>query len=67
MKNKYSVRTFDIAGPHSWAVFNQKDIKGIRGVVPHGQALPICSGLSKREAGYHKKVLESTYGGIQWT
>lgn len=55
---KYSVKKFNGDDDYSWAVFRYKDVKGIRGVVMYGQATPIVSGCSRREAQSHKKAIE---------
>jgi len=55
---KYTTRKYDGDDQFSWAVFKSKDVKGMRGVVFYGQATPIVSGCSRREANYHKRVLE---------
>lgn len=58
-KRKLSLRKYDGDDDYSWAVFYADEIKGIRGVVFYGQALPLVCGLSRDEASYHKKLRES--------
>lgn len=52
---KFSIRKFNGDDNYSWALFRTKDIKNIKGVIMYGQATPIISGLSKREAQDHKR------------
>ena len=59
MKAKqFTTRKFDGNSQGSWAVFHKYAVKGIRGVVFYGQARPIVSGLTKREADYYCARLE---------
>lgn len=60
---KFTTRKFNGDDQYSWAVFKAKDVKGMKGIVFYGQATPIVSGCSRREATYHKKVLESKERG----
>ena len=55
---KYRIRKYNGDDDYSWAVFRSKDIKGITGVVLYGDATPIVSGCSKREAQSYKKSIE---------
>jgi hypothetical protein len=55
---KCSVKKFNGDDDYSWAVFRYKDVKGKKGVVMFGEATPIVSGCSKREAQSHKKRIE---------
>ena len=57
--SKYTIKKFDGDDSYSWAVFRKSDVKGLRSPVFHGQATPIVSGCSKREADYHKKLLDN--------
>ena len=57
---KYTIRKFDGDDRYSWAVFKKTNLpKGHRGVVFWGEARPVISGLSRSEANYHKKNVES--------
>lgn len=57
---KCTVRKFNGDDDYSWAVFRSKDVKGLgRGVVFYGQATPIVSGCSRREALSYKKDIEN--------
>lgn len=57
---KLTVRKFNGDDEYSWAVFRAKDVKGLgRGVVFYGQATPIVSGCSRREASYYKRKIEN--------
>jgi hypothetical protein len=58
MTNKYTIRKYDGDDAYSWAVFLKADVKGIRGPVFYGQALPFVSSCSRNEANYHKAQLE---------
>jgi hypothetical protein len=55
---KTVVRKFNGDDDYSWAVFRAKDVKGIKGVVMYGQATPIVSGCSRREAQSHQKQIK---------
>ena len=56
---KFVVKKFDGDDQYSYAVFDAKDVKGIKGVVMYGQATPIVCGCSKQEALYHKRYIEN--------
>ena len=58
MKAKYAVKKFDGDDMYSYAVFRADDVRGIRGVVCYGQARPIVSGCSRKEATARKQKLE---------
>lgn len=46
----YTTRKFDGDDLYSWAVFRKSDVKGMRGIIFYGQARPVMTGLSQREA-----------------
>lgn len=56
---KLTTRKFNGDDQYSWAVFKSQDIKGIKGTIFYGQAKPLVSGCSKREAEYYKKKFEN--------
>ncbi len=56
----YTIRKFNGDDSYSWAVFRKIDLpKGHRGVVFLGEARPLISGMSRTEAQYQKKLMES--------
>ena len=57
---KYATRKFNGDDSYSWAVFRAADVRGIRSPIFSGQASPVVSGLSRRDASYHKSKLESS-------
>lgn len=60
MKVEYTARKYDGDDAFSWAVFRKDHLpKGHRGIVFSDEARPVISGLSRSEASYHKKQLES--------
>jgi hypothetical protein len=56
---KLAIRKFDGDSAGSYAVFYADAVKGNRGPIFWGEAQPIVSGLTKREADYYKKKLEN--------
>jgi hypothetical protein len=58
-KNKYTIRKYDGDDIYSWAIFKTEDVRGIRGVVFHGQAKPIDCGLDKDTATWRKNALNT--------
>ena len=58
-KKYFTTRKFDGDSAGSWAVFRKADVKGIRGVVFYGQATPIRTRLTKREADRACEYLEA--------
>lgn len=55
-----TVRKFDGDDAYSWAVFRKRDIpRGRRGVIFYGEARPVVTGLSRREADSYKRQLEA--------
>jgi len=64
VKVEYTARKYDGDDVYSWAVFRKDHLrKGHRGIVFSGEARPVISGLSRSEASYHKKQLESWADG----
>lgn len=62
-KRILSIRKFDGDDSYSYAVFHTKDIQKYKGnVIFWGEATPLVSGLSRREAEYYKKELENKGG-----
>lgn len=55
----FTVRKFDGDDAHSWAVFRKADLPKRRGIIFYGEARPIVTGLSRREADDYKRRLES--------
>lgn len=56
----YTIRKYNGDDSYSWAVFRKQDLpKGHRGIVMFGQATPVMSGLSRREANYQKSSLQA--------
>jgi len=56
---KLVVKKFNGDDQYSYAVFNAKDVKGIKGVVMYGEATPIVCGCSRQEALSHKRNIEN--------
>tara|TARA_B100000700_G_scaffold66835_1_gene73717 strand:- start:1037 stop:1219 length:183 start_codon:yes stop_codon:yes gene_type:complete len=59
MKQKYSIKKFNGDDSYSWAVFRSQDVKGMRSPIFLGEARPVMSGLTRADAQYHKKNLET--------
>ena len=59
MKQKYSIKKFNGDDQYSWAVFRAQDVKGMRSPIFFGDARPVMSGLTRSDAQYHKKNLET--------
>jgi hypothetical protein len=55
----FVVRKYDGDDAYSWAVFRAADVKGLRGVIFYGQASPVISDCTRREANYHRSILEA--------
>jgi hypothetical protein len=56
---KYTIKKFMGDDQYSWAVFRASDVKGMRSPICDPYVRPAVSGLSRREAQHHKKVLEA--------
>lgn len=55
----HTIRKFDGDDRLSWAVFKKRDLpKGRKGVIFHGEARPIVSGLGRSEAEFYKKKFD---------
>jgi len=50
----YTIKKFNGDDQYSWAVFRKADVKGMRSPIFYGQARPVMSGLSRREAQYQR-------------
>ena len=59
MKTKYTIKKFMGDDSYSWAVFRAEDVKGMRSPICDPFARPVMSGLSRADAQYHKKNLET--------
>jgi hypothetical protein len=56
---KFSIKKFNGDDRYSWAVFRASDVRGMRSPIFSGQASPVVSGLSRRDANFYKSNLES--------
>ena len=59
MKGKYTIKKFMGDDQYSWAVFRAQDVRGMRSPICDPFIQPAMSGLSRSEAQYQKKRLES--------
>ena len=59
MKQKFSIKKYNGDDQYSWAVFYAQEVKGMRSPIFYGDARPVMSGLTRADAQYHKKSLES--------
>ena len=59
MKTKYTIKKFNGDSSYAWAVFRAQDVRGMRSPIFYGDARPVMSGLTRSDAQYHKKQLES--------
>jgi hypothetical protein len=59
MPKKFVVKKFDGDDQYSYAVFEAKDVKGIKGVVMYGEATPIVCGCTRQQALSHKRDIEN--------
>jgi len=67
-KTVYTIRKYDGDSQESWAVFRSTDLKGVqRGVVFYGQARPLYTGMSKREATWRRDELEQKHANNRLT
>jgi hypothetical protein len=56
----FTARKFNGDDQYSWAVFRKGDLpRGHRGIVFFGQAKPVVSGMSRNEARFTVRDLES--------
>lgn len=55
---KCTIKKFEGDDQLSWAVFKAEDVKGKGSIIFYGQAKPIVSGLSRRQAQHHKRLIE---------
>jgi len=46
----YTIKKYAGDDDYSWAVFNAKDVKGMRSPIFWGEAKPLISGLNKHSA-----------------
>jgi hypothetical protein len=59
---KYVTRKFDGDDEYSWAVFLKEELpKGHRGIVFWGDARPILTGCSRRQANHHRDQVNAQY------
>ena len=58
---KFAIRKFDGDTAYSYAVFRADAVKGTRGIVFYGDADPIVTGLTRREADYYKQKFEKEF------
>lgn len=61
MAQKFATRKFNGDSQYSWAVFRAVDVKRQRGILVWGNAEPIVTGLTKREADYYKQKFEKEF------
>ncbi len=61
MAQKFATRKYNGDSQYSWAVFRAAEVKGFRGIVVYGNAEPIVTGLTKREADYYKQKFEKEF------
>ncbi len=54
MKQKFTIKKFNGDDSYSWAVFYARDVKGMRSPIFLGDARPVMSVLSRREAQYQR-------------
>jgi len=59
MKKKYTIKKFMGDDSYSWAVFRAQDVKGMRSPICDPSIQPVINGLTRSDAQYHKKNLES--------
>ena len=59
MKTKYTIKKFNGDSSYDWAVFRAQDVRGMRSPIFYGDARPVVSGLTRSDAQYHKKQLET--------
>ena len=59
MKTKYTIKKFMGDDQYSWAVFRAQDVKGMRSPICDPFISPVMSGLTRADAQYHKKNLET--------
>ena len=55
----FTIKKFNGDDQYSWAVFHAKHVKGMRSPIFAGDARPVISGLSRREAQYHRDKLKA--------
>lgn len=57
---KYVIKLFNGDDAYSFAIFRKEDVKhvGSRRVVFAGEATPVCSGMSRREAEHYMRMIE---------
>lgn len=59
MASKYVIRQYNGDDAYSWAVFERVALRGLgRGIVFHGQARPVVSGCTRKEANGHRKRMQ---------
>lgn len=56
---KYTIKKFMGDDSYSWAVFRAQDVKGMRSPICDPFIRPAVSGLTRADAQYHRKMLES--------
>ena len=56
---KYSIKKFMGDDQYSWAVFRAQDVRGMRSPICDPFVFPVMSGLTRADAQYHKKSLET--------
>lgn len=61
MAQKFATRKYNGDSQYSWAVFRAAEVKGLRGIIVYGNAEPIVTGLTKREADYYKRKFEREF------
>ena len=61
MAQKFAIRKYNGDSIYSYAVFRASEVKGFRGIVVYGNAEPIVTGLTKREADYYKRKFEKEF------
>jgi hypothetical protein len=52
---KFAIRKYNGDSIYSYAVFRAEDVRGFRGIVVYGNAEPIVTGLTRREAEYYQR------------
>ena len=58
---KLTIKRYNGDDSYSYAVFRYADVKGKGPVIFYGEAQPIVSGCSRKEAQSYKKGLEKKY------
>lgn len=56
---KYTIKKYMGDDSYSWAVFRAADVKGMRSPICDPFIRPAMSGLTRSDAQYHKRQLES--------